>query len=390
MFFNLKKKMNSEEIKKDDELEKEKLNAINKAIDKLLKRNEELEAEVRSLRTNNVDLGSIDLDDKVDVFIAWYNSNYIKSEKCRFRMEKEMRDFIEKIAVWYELRYPDYEINRIMPGSGQEVTDINEVMFQKNKYINSLFDEDSEVREVEWMDFYNTKAFIHSLPADQRYRFDKPRYSELLYLDDARKVKLYLTPNGVVESASNVSAFTGHVVQDEELVGMKLKEAIKLLRERGIILSDSSEICKEVRKIDRLKYLKKEMLSAVMYRIIERGGYRFGPRRGFLFAKEFKLDIDIPMKYGVDRSDPGLRLFMNEYLKAGGSKDLECYLGYFSRTSRKEKLDTVSIQELILTEPNNAATFYTPEEDDLHQRLVAALNALNNRNSEEKPKVKKL
>ena len=37
-----------------------------------------------------------------------------------YRVPIELRDFIEKMAVWYELRYPDYEINRLMPGSGQE------------------------------------------------------------------------------------------------------------------------------------------------------------------------------------------------------------------------------------------------------------------------------
>ena len=36
-------------------------------------------------------------------------------------------------------------------------------------------------------------------------------------------------------------------------------------------------------------------LNCVMYRIIERGGNRIGPRRGFLFAKEFGRNIDIPM-----------------------------------------------------------------------------------------------
>ncbi len=115
-----------------------------------------------------------------------------------------------------------------------------------------------------------------------------------------------------------------------------------------------------------------------MYRIIERGGNRIGPRRAFLFAKEFGRNIDIPMMYGVDYSDPGLRSFIIEYIKAGGSKDLVCYRGYFSRKSKNEKLDTISIQDLLLTVSNNAVTFYTPEEDELHQGLVNALfNGIN-------------
>ena len=34
------------------------------------------------------------------------------------------------------------------------------------------------------------------------------------------------------------------------------------------------------------------MLNCVMYRIIERGGNRIGPRRAFLYAKEFERNID--------------------------------------------------------------------------------------------------
>ena len=137
-------------------------------------------------------------------------------------------------------------------------------------------------------------------------------------------------------------------------------------------------------------YSKEELLNCFMYRIMERGGIRLGPRRAFLFAKEFERDIDIPMMYGVDFSDPGLRRFLNEYMKAGGSKDLECYIGYFSRTKQEKSLNTISIQELILTQPNDALTFYTKEEDELHQRLIHALASQVNQEELKKEEVKKL
>ena len=96
------------------------------------------------------------------------------------------------------------------------------------------------------------------------------------------------------------------------------------------------------------------------------------------------------MMYGVDFSDPGLRRFLNEYMKAGGSKDLECYIGYFSRTKQEKSLNTISIQELILTQPNDALTFYTKEEDELHQRLIHALASQVNQEELKKEEVKKL
>ena len=124
--------------------------------------------------------------------------------------------------------------------------------------------------------------------------------------------------------------------------------------------------------------------------IYERGGNRIGPRRAFLFAKEFGRNIEIPMMYGVDYSDPGLRKFINEYIKAGGSKDLLCYVGYFSRASKTEKIDIVSMQELIRSIHNDCATKYTPEETELHQRMVNALASQVDIEEIKKEKVKQL
>lgn len=135
---------------------------------------------------------------------------------------------------------------------------------------------------------------------------------------------------------------------------------------------------------------KEGLLDSVMYRIIERGGNRIGPRRAFLFAKEFGRNIDIPMMYAIDRSDPGLRLFINEYIKNGGSKDLLCYIDYFHSVLVDKKVDTISIQDLILTQNNDAATFYTPEETELHQRLVNALSSQVNYEEVRKEQVKQL
>ena len=55
-----------------------------------------------------------------------------------YSFTKELRDLIEKMAVWYELRYPDYEINRRMRCCDQEELSINDIMFNENNYINEL------------------------------------------------------------------------------------------------------------------------------------------------------------------------------------------------------------------------------------------------------------
>ena len=320
----------------------------------------------------------IDLNDKVDMFIDWYFKNMVKGKYTdigEYNQPNVMRNLIEKMAVWYELRYPDYEINRLFPGSDQEQIFVDNIMFNDNKYINQLFDKDSDIRILDWDEFFNTDAFINSLSWEEKIKFDIPQYREIVYLDNGNRIShLHLTKKGIVEMSENVSTYTNSVIKDEELEGLHIREVVELFENRGIALSSDNELEQVIQCADKYMYQKEEMLNCVMYRIIERGGNRIGPRRAFLFAKEFERNIDIPMMYAVDLSDPGLRKIMNEYIKAGGSKKLLCYIGYFFRTNKKQKLKTVSIERLILILNNNAATFYTPEETELHQKLANALN----------------
>ena len=325
---------------------------------------------------------NIDLNTKVDDFIDWHFKTMIKGHYTdigEFSRQNDMRNFIEKMAVWYELRYPEYEINRLMPCSGPTPTEINDVTFNSNKYINYLFDEDADIRALDWSDFYNPKVFINSLPSNERNLLQKVKYQSKVYFDIPNSsAGFHLTANGFVEEAKKVENFTKNKIMDTELEGMHIKDVVNLFKEKGIELPKDNKLERVIRCFENGNYQKEEMLNCVMYRIIERGGVRIGPRRAFLFAKEFGRNIDIPMMYGIDYTDPGLRNFINDYIKAGGSKDLVCYRGYFSRKSKNEKLDTISIQDLLLTVSNNAVTFYTPEEDELHQRLVNALfNGIN-------------
>ena len=344
---------------------------------------------------NVIDKSKINLNTKVDTFINWYFENMVKgiyTEIGEYHFPINMRNFIEKMAVWYELRYPDYEINKLLYCSAQEEKNINDIMFKKNPYINNLLDENSSVKELEWNDFYNTDVFIKSLPFEERCLLSNPHYRSIdnLYFSKKSPFNLYLTENGFVKNSENVSNWTNHVVEDEELVNLHVKEVIELFNKKGIKLPKNSELERIINDVDKRIYCKEEMLNCVMYRIIERGGNRIGPRRAFLYAKEFERNIDIPMMYAVDYSDPGLRLFINEYIKSGGFKDLECYIGYFSKINEDDKIDTVSIQQLILKQKSNASTFYTEEETNLHQRLVNLLASQVDPNEVKQENIKRL
>ena len=294
------------------------------------------------------------LDDKVDNYINWYFKNAVKGHYTpigEYSEPRRMRDLIEKVAVWYELRYPKYEVNRLMPGSSEERTEINEVMFNNNQYFNDTLDNSSKNINLNWSDFYNKEVFIKSLPSDEQFMFREVYYSSNVTIDAnvPYLVRLHLTPDGIVDNAENFNYLKedNFIDLDSYFVGKHIKEVLQYLKSNNISLNHNNNLEEAIKWHDKWVFLKDEFLNCVMYRIIERGGNRIGPRRAFLFAKEFNRNIDIPMMYGVDTSDPGLKLFVDEYIKAGGFKDLVCYENYHSKSSKNEKLETIKVGEII-------------------------------------------
>lgn len=348
---------------------------------------------------NRKRISTIDLNSKVDEFMDWYYKNMVEGNYTDigcYRKPIELRNFIEKMAVWYELRYPSYEVNRLMPGSGQEHTKIDNVMFDDNNYVNKFFDENSEARLLEWEQLYNAHAFISSLPWEERYIFENRKYRNLVYVDpnyasydfmesECKSAHLHLTSKGIVSEAEGFPLYTDFEISNTKLKGMHVKEVVQLLKDKGIKLPKNNELEAVIAIAEKWDNLKEETLNCVMYRIIERGGNRIGPRRAFIFAKEFGRNIDIPMMYGVDYSDPGLRHFINEYIKAGGSADLVCYEGYFDRKTSTQTVSTVSLKRLLKLEGP-----YTKEERELYQRLVDSLAIKADFETEKKEKVKQL
>lgn len=309
----------------------------------------------------------IDLNKKVDQFINWYYENMVKGKYTnieQLRKPKEMRDFIDKMAIWYDFKYPSYEISRIIPESDKE-------QFIKN--------EKSKAKDL----FNNIDTFIDTLSDEEKNLFKEEKYPEIVYIKKGRNAHIHLTKEGMVEESEGLEAYTNFKIKDKEIEKKHIKEVIKLLKENDIILEPDNEIEEAIKKVENYNYQKNEMLNSVMYRIIERGGYIMGPRRGLLFAKEFKRNIEIPMMYGVDYSDPGLRIFMNEYIKEGGSKNIDCYVNYFQNDNNAQ-IEMISVQELIKTIYNNETQKYTNEERNKHQELIYMLSQIQAEHSKQK------
>lgn len=335
---------------------------------------------------NNEDFEQvISLDSKVDDFIKWHYENiaYNPSKKpykkeCESYESKDLRNLIEKMAVWYELRYDDDTVEEIIDGK-KAYNHFH--MFKDNPYIDEVFSfaKEEALKNLNWTEFYNIKVFIKSLSSDERYIFSKPRYPDTVYFDSMKSAHLHLTKNGYVDMTEGIYSLPrkdknkdidmtkneGHILE-----GMHIKDVLRYINDNKIYLPKGNDIEKVIKEYNDKVYRKEEFLNCVMYRIIERGNTRTGPRRGFIFAKEFDRNIDIPMKYGIDNSDPYLRNFTNEYIKAGGSMDLICYNdSYFGRNENNKIAKTIPLREIYKYK------HFTDEERAMHQKLIDILNS---------------
>ena len=371
------------------ELEKERAEkAAQEALEKAQKAAEEqkvIEENAAKEMKGTIKYKTVSLDNKLKEYYNWCAKNMISSD-CdkKHRIDKEKK-FIEKVATWYELRYPNYEVNRLMPCIGQEYTKIDDVMFKNNAYVTDLLGDNTDAKELEWADFYNSHAFIKSLPGEEQHKFDRPAYTTYpLYLIGNKDLfsgeanydtyiyfpHIHLANTGRITEAESITIFTNGVIKDEELVGLHVTDAIKLFNERGIKLPAHNEIEPAINKYNRQVEYKERMLDAIMYKIIQNGGKRIGPRRAFLFAKEFGRNIDVPMQYGIDTTDKNLRLFIYDYLKMGGDINLVCYEMNESLWIKNKIIVTpVTLTETLATEPACKIL-----DKDLYQRLVNALS----------------
>ena len=286
------------------------------------------------------------IQQKVEDFLTLYYQEQVKGIGTSLDEDyciDKMRNLIEKVAVWYELRYPDYEINKKMYYMDLEKKNSNDVMFHNNTYMK-----DKKKENLNWEDFYNKETFINSLPWNEKHYFNDISYNNVIYVDCINKLAhFHVTKDGFIEMSKYMEFLTKGKIKNEEVEGLHVKEARKLLKEKGIELSKDNELERSIHTVERNKKIKEGLLDSIMYRIMERGGNRVGPRRAFLFAKEFNRNINIPMMYGVDTRDQGLLMFVEEYLEAGGSKELVCDINYFSRERNNQKKEFTSIQNLI-------------------------------------------
>lgn len=326
-------------------------------------------------KKNKKDQEVTDLNQKINDFILNYRQA-TKSNPQMYASPKTIRNLIDKVAIWYELRYPDYEVNKIIPMGLIDGTQSSQEMFENNPIYQG--------EENNWQDFYNYKAFVNALPVLERLYLSDLPYPQIVYLDIEEKginpetgkpiivkvpqAHVHLTKDGYVEQAEFIETINGTEPKNITLEGKSLQEAIRTLEQQGIIIPERAE-AKEILRLHQLMTETKEgILNCAMYEIIERGGSKSGPRRGLLFASEFGRNIDIPMQYGIDYSDMNALInLINTYIELGGKQDLECYEGYFYQP-KNTKLNTKSLQDIVSVIENSKVPQQSTENPKVYTR----------------------
>ena len=136
-------------------------------------------------KDNDENKENILLDSKIDKFINWYQTNMVIDKYTNigeYFEPRRMRDTIEKMAVWFELRYSGEDINKLINTNRSAKMSSNDVMFKYNQYVIDLVGKDSDITCFDWNEFYNYNAFFRSLSWEEKWFLLDGRYPDIIYL----------------------------------------------------------------------------------------------------------------------------------------------------------------------------------------------------------------
>ena len=329
---------------------KEKLTGLRKKLGKV---SEIEKSEPRSLKT------------EVDKYIDDYRAELGNMDPSEAEKRVEaLRNFIEKMAVWYEFKYSSYEIE------------------------NGMYSE----LPLESDETYSIERFIESLTEVEKNFLKKPSYpSSVNILNGAlSSYRIVLSKKGRVEGVEFATLIGNarlansvrirNCVAVGEIIGMQIESVVSLFESRGVKFGENDMITYTIADYEKEAARKEKLFDIVAYRIIERGGEFIGPRRALMFAKEFGGNIDVAMRYGIELYDPSIRGFIQDYARIGGNPELECYVGYFDSNRDIDSLHTMSIREILHSDDG-----YTDEEMELYQSLTNTFANLRDARIESNP-----
>lgn len=250
-------------------------------------------------------------------------ANSYDIDKPKAEAKQDIRNFIEKMAVWFELRYPDCEIEKVFGHTNTEV-DITAEIFYNNPNLADILKNSITEIDLKWHDFYNYDAFYASLSEEEKRFIKDPCYPDMVYLYSRGADHVHLSPEGYIKMYE--SAFCSMYISSvtDEYKDCHIEKFIKILEEKGKPIDSNSEAYKAINLYDNQNRLRNNIIECVMYRIMMRGDKKESSlRRAYLFAKEFcPLEIDFLADYAVYYEDLDLLRFMKNDLRKEHVEDL--------------------------------------------------------------------
>lgn len=246
------------------------------------------------------------------------NRNINKYCKLNSHIVKK-RDYLEiygliiRMAHWYYLRYNkkelEYEYN--------------------NEKVNKT-----------WADIINYDFFYNNLNDKQKKFLDKVDYPDIMDI-----LHLYRVPHHFYLDED------GCVIKSEaypDIVGMSLKEVAKWAKKGGFI--NYIDFINVEERVSKSRLKRKLLLESVMLQIIKDGGKHIGIRRALLFAKEFALDMNKALYYGISSDDidnEEIKRFYKKY--SYDNKEGVILIDYLSRERNREILQIETIEDYMNT-----------------------------------------
>lgn len=219
---------------------------------------------------------------------------------------KNFKNFTDKLAIWYELKFPDPKVISIFQ---------NEDIKLDEEFFNKSLDP-----------IYNTHIFINSYLYNEKYFLDKPVYPDVIYLNENTYLKL--TRKGIIKKAK------GFILNGKDFSkifeGINIKNLLSVAINENFPIKEQKIIANTIKEYYFKIKAKEILLDITLHKILKRGDKNIGSKRAILFAKEFKRNIDIAMKYAISTNDQNTKNIIKYYLKNNGNKNLEIIVDFYN------------------------------------------------------------
>ena len=207
------------------------------------------------MRKKNVDIYK-KVKKNIEHFIETHSYDV---DKPKEEAKQDIRNFIEKMAIWFELRYPDSEIKKIFGHTNTEI-DITTEIFCKNPNLADILKNSITEIDLKWNDFYNYDAFYASLTEDEKRFIKEPCYPDLVFLYRGKVDHVHLSPEGYVEMYESTfySSFISSVTN--EYKDCHIERFIEILEEKGKPIDCNSEAYKAINSYDNQNRLRNNII----------------------------------------------------------------------------------------------------------------------------------